>query len=103
MKPSEAWRPLGEGRYRSCSCRASSGPCPAHMGPDSIQEVNVRVLWLSLLSELSFPFLEYWVLLPHCHPIHPVVRFLSPAFSAGLDMSTPALLPLLSLCWSEPA
>lgn len=54
-----------------CSCRASSSLCPAHMGPNLTQEVNVRVPWLSFLSEFYFLFLGYWVFLPHYHPSIP--------------------------------
>lgn len=57
-----------------CSCRVSSGTCPAHMGPNSTQEVNVRVPWLSLLSEFSF----FWVLLLHCYPSMTSAFYLPP-------------------------
>lgn len=41
------------------------------MGPNLTQEVNVRVPWLSLLSEFYFLFLGYWAFLPHYHPSIP--------------------------------
>lgn len=97
LNPTEVCGPSGGGRAGRCSCQ-----------PNPIQEVNVRVLWLSPLSEFSFLFLEYQVLSPHCHPTHPI-HFLSPALSTGLAISTGASLPLpltgslFSLCWSEPA
>lgn len=94
MKPAEVpgREPLEEAgpelspRRKSSSFAAGQiSPALSGKDPDPTQEVNVRVLWLSPLSEFSFSFLKHWAFSFHCHPTHSSP--LSPCCPPGLAIS----------------